>query len=860
MQGLFFRLVVFAFFFTATGIASASDLVEVLPLNNRILVLHFEDGSIDYAQHDFLGGRGRDVKIIRSPLNTAVADTPGSYSITATGDTKYREGVQPLKVGRKSKTRGMPNWPPGEYVLEHWVYLELPYPLQTGETYSVSTGDLAANGNEVTFTYDAFELRSEAIHVNQVGYVPAAPLKIGYIFHYMGSRGHAGFESFEGNDCFLIDSESKQVAFTSQLTFWRPTAPDNGQGDHWIDSDVWACDFSSFTTPGEYYLVVEGVGRSFPFRVSVDVYREPYYTSVRGFYHQRSGARREEPYSRWFKEEDHIPGRNGHRVLYSNFRWMDSEGQDHVFEQLPAHKTSVEMPDAWGGWFDAADWDRHAEHLLVVNQLLMAYAFNPSAFNDDDLDLPESGNGIPDIIDEARFEVDFFLRLKGPTGGISGGLETSGHPGDEPSYDDPFKEWYQFAEEPFASFWTAAAAAQLGHSLAIAGKDGLAKTYLNEAAGIYDWAQQNLKPGDIEVIRADGRTTRDVRMLAAAWLFNTTGQARYHDQIKQDNHIISATSPLVQNGYNQEYAVWAYLLGHHPNSDQDVRNRFKLASLNYARDYVKAAEARTLQIANNWWFPTVVGGLTTPRLVPVIVAHYLTRDEPSEAEEYLQYLYTSADYFLGANPLNMTWMTGIGERSPGQIMHLDSWYDGLVEPVPGIVPYGPESPLYSGGSEGSWTPLHHYFSCYPDYNEWPLAELWFESRYPVMSAEFTIWQTMGYTSLLYSYLYGLSGEDQEVGIEAGEMPDNSLNVLRMEEGHPNPFDGKTTLYYELPVTADIDVVMFDLLGREVQRIYTGLQSSGRHRLEVDGSTLAPGAYVVRLATADHSVSRILLRH
>lgn len=861
MSGIFNRLpLLFVVLFAATGVASASDLVEVLPVNDRILMLHFQDGYIDYSRHDYIGGRGRDVTIVRSPLNTTMAERSSSYTLTSTGDANYGTGVQPLRVGRKSKTNGMPNWPPGEYVLEHWIYLELPYPLQSGETYRVSTGNLASNVSEVAFTFDVLDLRSEAVHVNQVGYVPAAPLKVGYVFHYMGSMGHADFNPFEGNDCFLVDSETKQVVFTSRLTFWAQNAPDNGHGDHWIDSDVWACDFSSFTTPGEYYLAVEGIGRSFPFRVDDEVYREPYYTSVRGFYHQRSGARRKEPYSRWFKDEDHIPGKNGYRVLYSEFRWMDNEGQDHVFEQLPAHKTSKEMPDAWGGWFDAADWDRYPEHLIVVNQLLMAYAFNPSAFKDNDLNLPESGNGIPDIVDEARFEVDFFLRLKGPTEGISGGLETSGHPGNEPSYDDPYKEWYQYAEEPFASFWTAAAAAQLAHSLTIAGKHELASSYLEEAAEIYDWAQQNLKPGDLEVARSDGRTTRDVRMMAAAWLFNVTGEARYHDQFRQDNRVTTAATPLAGDGYNQEYAVWAYLIGNHPNADPNLKSRFVQASLHYAGSYVDAAKSRTLRIANSWWFPTVVGGLTTPRLVPVIVAHYLMRNEPAEAAEYLQYLYTSADYFLGANPLNMAWMTGIGERSPGQIMHLDSWYDGIVEPVPGIVPYGPESPRYSGGSEGSWTPLHHYFSCYPNYEEWPLAELWFESRYPVMSAEFTIWQTMGYTAILYSYLYGLSGENRPVDVEPDTPPGDSSGELRMEEGHPNPFDGRTTLYYDLPATGNFEVVMFDLLGREVRRIYSGVQSSGRHSIEVDGAALAPGAYVVRLATSDHSVSRILLRH
>ena len=841
--------------------AAASDLVRVYPVTDRIIALHFDDGYIDYSPHDRPGGTHREVIIVEDSLDTALADLLTSYLISSEDDARYAGGLRPERLGRKSKTVETPTWPPAPdpkaYVYEHQVYLVLPHALEQGRPYTIRLAEgLAANRDAVTFTFDAFALRSEAVHVNQVGYAPEAPVKAGYVFHFMGSLGNADFSAYEGRPCYLADTTTSEKVFTGALAFHHANAPDNLHGDYWINSDVWACDFSGFSRPGVYYLVVEGVGRSFPFEIREDVYREPYYVSLRGFYHQRSGPARTEPYSAWPKPVDHMPGVNGHRVLYSNFRWMDAENQDAIFKEIEAQATATEMPDAWGGWFDAGDFDRHPEHLMVVDQLLLAYLFHPDAFRDGDLNLPESGNGIPDLLDEARFEVDFFLRLKGPTGGISGGLETTGHPNDFPSWMDPYETWYQYGEEPLASFWTASAAAQLAVALKQAGRPEFAAGYLTEAEGAYTWAQANLQPDELDRRRSDSRTMRDLRMQAAVWLFALTGEAGYHDQFRADNRIATAATPLFQDGaYNQMYAVWAYTLIDRPEVDRALQDRLRQAALRYADELVAAAEKRPLPVANRWDFPTVVGGLTTPRLDPLIAGHYLARNDPDRARTYLGYLYTSADYFLGANPLNMTWMTGIGDRSPRQILHMDAWYDGRAEPVPGIVPYGPEHPRFTWGWSGSWTTGEHYKSAQPGHEAWPLAELWFDSRYPVMSAEFTIWQTMGYTALLYGYLYGRNGGTAT----AAEAPPDLPGSAALQAAYPNPFRTATTITYDLPAAADVEIALFDALGRKVRTLYAGRREQGRHTVTLDGAGLAGGVYFCRLRTSSAFVTKALMR-
>jgi len=737
----------------------ASKIIEILPVTEQILMVHFDDGYLDYSLHDYVGGSGRDVKIINNPLDLEQALLKKSYRLFSQQDENYASGLHPVDIGRKSKTEGMPNWPPHTYIYEHWVYLKLPRPLRRNATYTLKLENLAENENEYSFRFDEFSLRSETIHVNQVGYAPDAPLKIAYLFHYMGSLGSLDLTFWEGKPFHLTDLTSQTIVYTGTVKAGRKNAPDNLQGSYWINSDVWECDFSGFNQTGAYQLVVEGIGASFPFRVAADIYKRPYVTALRGLYHQRSGAARKEPYSRWAKSEDHLPGRNGHQVFYSNFRLMDLEKDDNVFEKISQHKTNQPMPNAWGGWFRAGDFDRNMENLLAVNLLLFTFEFNPHAFKDGDLNIPESGNGVPDILDELRYEIDFFLRLKGPTGGISGGLETSGDPVSHPSYDDPFKEWYQFAEEPFVSFWTAAVSAQLSHCLTLANQKKLGAEYLKEAEKIYAWAEKNPTSTNLQITRIK---MRDVRMLAAAWLFKTTGKPTYLEQFKADNQIHDVkTSPYVFNKYDQRLAAFTYITTQQARTDTALQNLMENVVLRFAQNYIQAAERRTLRIATQWDFPAVVGGVTSPRLFLLIVAHHLVRNA-DEAKLFLQYLYTSADYYLGTNPLNMPWMTGIGQRQIKELFNLDSWYDGNTEPIPGLVPYGPQARKYLLGWDGSGFIGDHYLSCFPNWEEWPLAELWFDSRYPKESANYNISQTIGYTAALYCYLYSLSVDSSSV--------------------------------------------------------------------------------------------------
>jgi endoglucanase len=70
--------------------------------------------------------------------------------------------------------------------------------MRRGKTYLISTGSLASNGTEWKLMFDESKVRSEAIHVNLLGYVPSVPQKFGYVYHWLGDKGGLDLKAYEG--------------------------------------------------------------------------------------------------------------------------------------------------------------------------------------------------------------------------------------------------------------------------------------------------------------------------------------------------------------------------------------------------------------------------------------------------------------------------------------------------------------------------------------------------------------------------------------------------------------------------------------------------------------------------------------
>lgn len=772
-------VLLFIFLFSLEFVAKASDLIEILPLTNQILMLHFDDG---YAIYHKKGQQRSNERVVVELLKTAEAVKPLNYSLQSSDDSNYSTGLNPTDIGRKSKgteftwlcqawSNACVNTSP-DHVEDHWIYLFLPQPMKSGKTYILQTGTLANNGPQWTFTFDEKKLRSEAIHVNQIGYNSNATEKFGYVYHWAGDKGSVNLSAFSQKNFYLLNLQTNETVFTGKLNFRKSkSTQETGQITetplgNFAAADVYECNFSTFTTSGDYKLVVDGIGCSFPFRIGTDIYRDVYYTTIRGLYHNRSGIELKKPFTEFERKAPHnplvTPGFAG-KLKYTTSRFIDWTNGDAAEADKPAIEAGIKGTiDTWGWYQDAGDWDGYFSHLNVPAMLLLAWQISPENYADGELNIPEGKNGIPDILDEASWLVRYFYRTRQElikkgygTGGVGARVCGDHFGGDgegKPSYEDVSRTWIVSGEDPHSTYKYAALAAQLAfclNTLNVSDPEGV--DWTKEAREAYNWAKANTKTGDESAKPAMGSLLKDIRAFAAASLYQLTGETNYHDQFKTDVSAISSGTIL---GEDERYGAFVYSAMKNQTTEATLKARMVSAIKTSASSMVTTANGRACRFGGNYNMPMLVGQSTTPLIFEMLLGYHVVKDtDPALAKTYKTCIQNTADYYLGNNPLNTTWITGLGLRRPERVFHMDSWYNGKDEMAPGITPYGPwRKESYSTG-QGPWDMAWAFKSIYPTtVTNWPGHERWFGNYTCPMNAEFTIHQNTILNAVVYGFL------------------------------------------------------------------------------------------------------------
>ncbi|MEM1327456.1 MAG: glycoside hydrolase family 9 protein [Bacteroidota bacterium] len=813
----------------------SADIISVEVLHHQLLVVHIDDGEV---RHHQLGETRQTEWVIGTPLDVDAAAKLNSYQLQSTEDSNYSTPLSPTQLHRKSKPTDFTwlcqSWNGNcvntdrDHAAEHWLYLTLPSPLQSGKSYTLSIDSWTSE--IITFDFDDQQSRSEAIHVNQIGYVPSAPKKYGYIYHWMGDSGGLPLTDFEDNRFYLVNTQTDGVAFTGNIAFrktadnqetaWTAQSPPNG---NFLGAEVYDCDFSTFNTPGSYRLCVENMGCSFPFDISDDIYQLPHTAVLNGLYQQRSGIALEAKYTDQPRPVPHhpelTPGFAG-KLVYSTFRYPDFESNDSPTSQKDAIDAAVLGPlDVWGWYQDAGDWDSYYSHTEVPHLLLWLYEMSASKFGDGQLKLPEEANGLPDILDEAMWLPRFYHRLRQElleknygTGGVGGGRVFGDMWGGDEledgttigSWQDTHRQWVCTGEDPYMTFQYAALAAHINFLLQENGwNDPQNVDWRSEAQAAYDWAMENKLPTDNDLF---GTPLLHLQLLAAAHLYRLTGENKYHAQFKNDFSQLDDQPELTEE---LTFALFTYTQTQ--ATEETTYNRARQLLLNEA-DFVLlfAYDDRACRWSGNFWMPMLVGQATTPMIDIGVIGHYLVKDsDPAKAAEYRAVLYTTADYFLGTNPLNMSWITGVGERSPEEIFNIDSWYLGEGQPRYGIVPYGPWHTQQSLGPLGPWNHLWAFEYTYPESaDEWPGHEYWFSQRTSPFSTEYTVHQNLAPSAFVYGYLYSLTAEDVATSTTSIATPNSTLTVS------PNPT--QDILRINTDIQEHTAYQIFDVQGRQVQ--------------------------------------------
>ncbi|MDR0305529.1 MAG: glycoside hydrolase family 9 protein [Chitinispirillales bacterium] len=507
-----------------------------------------------------------------------------------------------------------------------------------------------------------------------------------------------------GAEFQLINETSGNAALTKAPAVFRGGLIDSASGDK-----IWHFDFSEIKTPGTYYVLDKTNSlRSFSFRIANNVYNDVLTAAVRMLYYQRAGI---EKLARHAGEE-----------------WADGMcfEQDKRSRLFTDSTNAAAERDLSGAWFDAGDYNKYTKWTSdYISAMIHIYEENPDVFKDN-YNIPESNNGIPDLIDEVKIGLNWLFRMQNEDGSV---LSVQGLASGSPPSSVTGRSYYGPANAT-ATFGAAAAfaiAARFFGEPQNAGfsEAGFAQRLETAAVKAWEWGYANpdsmffnnsdkhgtqgLASGQQEVNDENGARHMN-RAAAAYYLYELTGADSLLTIVEADMNEF----PLLnwwtdQYRHGQNMLCVRYL--ENPNGDQavkdNIRSFMRSAMINNQNDY-RAGYAKDGYRAfirdYNWGSNQYKAdyGLTFYK--------WKTIDPSSDEREFRDMAESYLHYLHGANPFNMVYLTNMGRygasRSATSMYH--TWFyehsskwsvaDGTNPgPAPGYLTGGPNEDYYLWG-------------------------------------------------------------------------------------------------------------------------------------------------------------------
>ncbi len=535
------------------------------------------------------------------------------------------------------------------------------------------------------------------IIVDQFGYLPEAK-KIAVIKNPIN-----GFDSNEtftpGKNYSVVNKSNSEKIFSGSPIKWNSGNTHAGSGDR-----VWHFEFSEVKEPGTYYILDEEKGeRSFDFVIAPNVYNEVLKHAMRSFFYQRAGFKKEAIYAgdKWADDASHIgPG-------------QDKEARNYLDKNNPATERDVS-----GGWYDAGDYNKYTNWTAnYVVELLKAYDERPGAWGDD-YNIPESGNGIPDILDETKWGMDHLMRMQEPSGavlsivGLAHGSPPSSATG--PSYWGP--------PNTSATLNTAAAFAYGSKIYRSMGLDEYADTLLARGVKAWEWAElypdslfnnndpafgsSGLGAGKQEV---DNYGRLMIKLEAANYLYEVTGDVKYRDFFDsnyRESHLFQWSFAYPYEGRNQEILLYYTTLENGTPAVKDaIKNTYRNAILNGDNNLPAIKDERDPYHAfldSYVWGSNGIKSIKGSMFYDLITYGFDNIDSIENSDAAMTYL----NYIHGVNPLNFVYLSNMydygGDQGVNELYH--SWFtDGsqLWDRV-GESTYGPAPGYLTGGPNPSY--------------------------------------------------------------------------------------------------------------------------------------------------------------
>lgn len=671
-------------------------------------------------------GASPDDLVIGGDLDTVPLDAPETYRLGPA------DAPTITAVSRVSRPNGQATFGDQRVLpMIHDLYLQLDQPLPLGTEIELT---FDADVESIEFTVDDSASISPAVHVNQVGYRPNDDGKVALISEW---QGEAGGVVYADAMAFQVIDVSTGASVVTGTTTRRPDSDDEfGKGDV-TGAEVHEADFSAVADQGRYRLCVNGLGCSETFAISDDsTWRRAAVAVARSAYHQRSGVALGQPFTSVDRPRPFHPD-DGVTFEQTTLTMIDDPadiGRDDRFDEYPANVTGDTLTDAWGGHFDAGDWNSRVQHLAYLSMALDLVRLYPDAYARLDVDLPESGNAVPDLIDEGLWDLELYRRLQHDDGGVPGSVD-QGRFGtaDESSWDNTTGV-YVFAPDVWSTYVYAGVAAQAATVLRAYDIEA-SDRYAESAGRAMGWAEAAwAKAAPDEALRVEVDRQRAV---AAAAMLELTGDGPWNDVLGAASTIDEGAVELLDCDGPQCSAAWIYARID-PSLTRPDWQRNAIDSIVANAEAALAGQASTsfAWVMERPDIPMVWGlGPSIPHGVGLLRAYVLTGDD-----RYRTAMVRAASFSLGANPLNTSFATGLGANPARYPLVGDSIKQGL--PVwPGTFQYGIHDLSFSPDDDWVDEFVLAPAGVEPPAGEVPLLWSWYDAGTLPMMNEFTVTQS-----------------------------------------------------------------------------------------------------------------------
>ncbi|MBR6095196.1 MAG: glycoside hydrolase family 9 protein [Lachnospiraceae bacterium] len=484
-----------------------------------------------------------------------------------------------------------------------------------------------------------------AIKVNQIGYLPD------------GEKVFTAPYDENVSEFTVKDASTGEVVYTGTLK-------DERLHSYSGDGSQRHGDFSDLREPGTYVISIEGYEDSYPFTIGENIYADVYKATVKMLTLQRCGTKVDKETGGVFL---HRPCHMGEAVIYGT-------------------ETKI---DVSGGWHDAGDYGRYVvAGAKTVKDLFLAYTENEAATGDD-FGIPESGNGVPDILDEARWELEFFLKMQADNGGVYHKVTCENFPG----VVMPPDEIEQLVVCPISTTATGDFAAVMAEAYVIykaidadfanqcldASKKAFA--YMEKYAAADTEGFKN--PEEIATGEYPDASNKDEFLWAAVELFLATG----------DNQYLQKAIEIEESGYSLglgwasmgTYPAYDYLL--YMKNGGEGSDRLQLNFMNrltrIAKNDISLVEKDPyfVSLKDNYYWGSNMG------IADNGIFYHMMYNLTGE-EQYERYSKRAIDNLFGINPAGYCYVTGFGTHSPKHPHHRPSQKMG--EAMPGMLVGGPD--------------------------------------------------------------------------------------------------------------------------------------------------------------------------